>query len=88
VTRENKGIPDVLQHWKRYLRNGKEFKLMEQHGATWMHPITKTNYHLFVIIDEGSRFRMARVAAEGPGNTTNWERIKTILEESWFPIFG
>jgi hypothetical protein len=61
---------------------------MEQHGATWMHPITKTNYHLFVIIDEGSRFRMARVAAEGPGNTTNWERIKTILEESWFPIFG
>ena len=69
-------------------RNRKEFKLMEQHGATWMHPITKTNYHLFVIIDEGSRFRMARVAAEGPGNTTNWERIKTILEESWFPIFG
>lgn len=97
-------VLEVAKEWscdmcdKRKQRDPRRFATLETlpqkweriqvDGATWMHPITKINYHLFVIIDEGSRFRMARIAAEGSGNTTNWERIKTILEESWFPIFG
>eukprot|EP00435_Cladocopium_sp_Y103_P023808 s2436_g5.t2 len=57
-------------------------------GATWVHPQTKVRHHLIVVIDEGSRFRMARVATQGQGNTTTWKRIQQLLEESWFPIFG
>ena len=56
--------------------------------ATWMSQKTKTKYFIMMIIDEGSRFRVTRVAASGKGNTVNWEMMKKILEESWFAIFG
>ena len=56
--------------------------------ATWMHPRTKIKYHILVIIDEATRFRMARVTAEGKGNTTKWDNIREVLEQQWFSIFG
>ena len=55
---------------------------------TWMHPQTKEKHHVLVMIDEGTRFRMTRVANTGKGNRTTWEQIRRILEEQWFSIFG
>ena len=55
---------------------------------TWMHPHTKEKQHVLVMIDEATRFRMTRIASTGKGNKTTWEKIKGILEEQWFAIFG
>lgn len=56
--------------------------------ATWVHPKTKAKYHFVVAVDEGTRFRMARLTTMSSGNTTNWKMIQRALEEGWFATFG
>ena len=41
-----------------------------------------------VVVDEGSRFCIARVVSSGEGNQATWEDMKKIVEENWFSIFG
>ena len=54
---------------------------------TWMNPVSKEKFHILVI-DEATRFRVAKVAVTGKGNTTTWAMIKQILEDQWFQYFG
>ena len=56
--------------------------------ATWMHPQTKAKYHVLLVVDEGSRFQIAKVISSGEGNQATWEDMKKVLEENWFSIFG
>lgn len=56
--------------------------------ATWVHPHSGDKHHVMVIIDEGSRFRMARWVSTGKGQPTTWVMMKKVLEENWFSLFG
>ena len=56
--------------------------------ATWVHPQSKIKYHILVLIDEGSRFRVTRVLTTGPGNPVTWAMMQRCLEENWLSIFG
>ena len=86
----------VCQHRKR--RDPRKFATLEDipkkwerlqvDMATWVHPRSKRKYHILLMLDEGTRFRVARVLAEGKGNTTKWLDIKKAMEESWFGAFG
>ena len=48
----------VPQNWER----------IQVDVATWMHPQTKAKYHILLVVDEGSRFRIAKVISFGEGN--------------------
>ena len=56
--------------------------------ATWVSEVTKKKYYIMVMIDEGSRFRMARIIATGKGNTSSWKMMRKVLEENWFCTLG
>ena len=56
--------------------------------ATWVHPRSGDKHHVMVIIDEGSRFRMARWVSTGKGQPTTWVMMRKVLEENWFSLFG
>ena len=71
-------LEDIPKKWER----------LQIDMATWVHPKTKLKYHIAIFLDEGSRFRVARVLAEGKGNTTKWRDLRKALEENWFSIFG
>lgn len=64
-----------------------KFERIQADVATWPPPST-TKYHITVAIDEGSRFRMARLLTTGPGSPVNWEMMKKSLEQGWLSIFG
>ena len=71
-------LEPIPQKWER----------IQADVATWMHPQTKAKYHVLLVVDEGSRFRIAKVISSGEGNQATWEDMKKVLEENWFSIFG
>ena len=57
-------------------------------GGKWEHPQSKEEYEFAVIIDEGSRFRVARVMKVGKKQTMNAAMFLSYLREGWIQYFG
>ena len=66
----------------------KRWQRVQMDMGSWCHPKTKQKFHFVMMIDEASRFRMARVVSYNAANDTKWDVIKKVFEESWIPIFG
>ncbi|CAE7455783.1 RE1 [Symbiodinium sp. CCMP2592] len=54
----------------------------------WMHPQTKEHQNFMVVMDEGSRFRVAKILTKGQKQTPSGAVCTNYLSEGWFQIFG
>ena len=54
----------------------------------WVHPETKEQHQFLVIIDEGSRFRIARFVSKGPKQQPSGATCVQYLREGWAQVFG
>ena len=52
------------------------------------HPVTKEHAQFLLILDEGSRFRTARVLTKGPKQAPNALACLQYFQEGWCQIFG
>ena len=57
-------------------------------GGKWTHPVTNEDYEFVLIIDEGSRFRVAKVLARGKHQTMNAAQFLDYMQEGWIQYFG
>lgn len=57
-------------------------------GGKWTHPFTNEDYEFAAIIDEGSRFRVARILKQGRKQTMNAAQFIDYLREGWIQYFG
>ena len=54
----------------------------------WTHPTTNEQQNFMVIVDEGSRFRMARILTKGKAQAPNAAVCLNFLSEGWIQTFG
>ena len=54
----------------------------------WLHPHTGEHHNFMVILDEGSRFRLAKVLTKGSKQTPNAATCLQFLSEGWIQTFG
>ena len=54
----------------------------------WVHPISEESVNFMLIIDEGSRFRTARVLTTGAKQAPNAQACLHYLQEGWVQYFG
>ncbi|CAE7255758.1 RE1 [Symbiodinium sp. CCMP2456] len=54
----------------------------------WTHPETQEQHQFLVVIDEGSRFRVARMVSKGPKQQPSGATCVQYLREGWAQIFG
>ena len=57
-------------------------------GAKWNHPDSHEDYEFVVVIDEGSRYRTAKVMKKGKHQTMNAGQVVEYLRDGWFQFFG
>ena len=57
-------------------------------GGHWIHPSTGEHVEFALVIDEGSRFRAARVMCRGKHKTMNASQFLLYLQEGWCQYFG
>ncbi|CAE7239180.1 RE1 [Symbiodinium sp. CCMP2592] len=54
----------------------------------WVHPHTEESYQFMIIVDEGSRFRTARILSSGSKQAPNAQDCLSYLQEGWVQYFG
>ena len=54
----------------------------------WHHPVTKEKWQFLVMIDEGSRFRVARMVSKGKQQHLSAAQFVDVFGESWVEYFG
>ena len=54
----------------------------------WVHPHSQESVQFMLVIDEGSRFRTARVLTEGSRQSPNAQMCLHYLQEGWVQYFG
>ena len=54
----------------------------------WVHPHTHEVFQFMLVIDEGSRFRTARVLSQGSKQSPNAQACLHYLQEGWVQYFG
>ena len=57
-------------------------------GGKWIHPHTRQEYEFALIIDEGSRFRIARILKVGKRQTMKACEFLNYFREGWLQYFG
>ena len=57
-------------------------------GGTWTHPVTHETVGFVVIVDEGSRFRTAKILSTGKRQTMNASQFLQYLQDGWTQYFG
>ena len=57
-------------------------------GGKWFHPGTQEEYEFALVIDEGSRFRVARIMTQGKKQTMNAAQFLDYFHEGWVQYFG
>ena len=65
-----------------------KFQTVSADVGHWMHPETKEQHQFLVIIDEGSRFRIARMLSKGPKQQPSGATCVQYLREGWAQVFG
>ena len=56
--------------------------------GNWVHPLTEESVNFMLIIDEGSRFRTARILSLGSKRTPSAQDCLQYLQEGWVQYFG
>ena len=54
----------------------------------WVHPTTGEHQNFMVVVDEGSRFRMAKILLKGQKQAPTSAACINYLQEGWFQVFG
>ena len=54
----------------------------------WVHPTTGEHQNFMVVIDEGSRYRMAKILLKGQKQAPTSAACINYLQEGWFQVFG
>ncbi|OLQ14879.1 hypothetical protein AK812_SmicGene911 [Symbiodinium microadriaticum] len=54
----------------------------------WVHPHTQMSYQFMIIVDEGSRFKAARILSSGSKQSPNAQTCLSYLQEGWVQYFG
>ena len=54
----------------------------------WYHPVTKEKWQFLIMIDEGSRFRVARMVSKGKQQHLSTAQFLMVFGESWVEYFG
>lgn len=57
-------------------------------GGKWIHPHSQQEYEFALIIDEGSRFRIARILKVGKRQTMKASDFLDYFREGWLQYFG
>ena len=57
-------------------------------GGKWTHPVTGEECEFACVIDEGSRFRTARILCKGKRQTMSAAQFLDYLKEGWIQYFG
>eukprot|EP00435_Cladocopium_sp_Y103_P042170 s2053_g11.t1 len=57
-------------------------------GGHWAHPVSKETFGFAIVIDEGSRFRTARVLCQGKKQTVSASQFLGYFQEGWTQYFG
>ena len=65
-----------------------KFAVVAADGGKWTHPITQEEYEFACIIDEGSRYRVARILKQGKKQTMNAAQFTQYFREGWMQYFG
>ena len=54
----------------------------------WVHPHTQMSHQFMIIVDEGSRFKAARILSSGSKQSPNAQTCLSYLQEGWVQYFG
>ncbi|CAE7480558.1 RE1 [Symbiodinium sp. CCMP2592] len=54
----------------------------------WVHPASGEHQNFMVVVDEGSRFRMAKILLKGQKQAPTSAACINYLQEGWFQVFG
>ncbi|OLQ14156.1 hypothetical protein AK812_SmicGene1722 [Symbiodinium microadriaticum] len=54
----------------------------------WVQPHTQMSYQFMIIVDEGSRFKAARILSSGSKQSPNAQTCLAYLQEGWVQYFG
>lgn len=65
-----------------------KFATVSADGGKWIHPKTQEECEFACIIDEGSRYRVARVLKHGKRQTMNASQFLQYFREGWMQYFG
>ena len=65
-----------------------KWSVIQADNGFWTHPSTGVKHQFTLIIDESSRFRMARLLTESGTGGVKSSQMINIYQESWKPIFG
>ena len=65
-----------------------KFATVSADGGKWYHPKTGDECEFACIIDEGSRYRVARVLKHGKRQTMNASQFLQYFREGWMQYFG
>ena len=60
-----------------------KWSAVEADGGHWIHPITGEHVEFALVIDQGSRFRAARIMCKGKHKTMNAKMFLSYLQEGW-----
>ena len=61
---------------------------IEADGGHWIYPVTREHVEFALVIDQGSRFRAARIMCKGKHKTMNAKMFLSYLQEGWCQYFG
>ena len=65
-----------------------KFSVVSADGGKFVHPQTQEEYEFACIIDEGSRFRIARILKQGKKQTMSAGHFIQYFREGWMQYFG
>ena len=65
-----------------------KWSVVQADNAQWTHPSTGVKYQFMLMIDEGCRFRVARLLQDNGSGGVKSEQMIKIYQEIWKPIFG
>ena len=89
--------PAYSELWRREYRSRVHINIAELEAkfhtivtdvGHWYHPGLKEHCQFLVIIDEGSRFRVAKIVSKGPKQQPSGATCVQFLPENWCQIFG
>lgn len=66
----------------------RRFEVISADVGHWTHPVSGEHYQFLLIVDEGSRFRVARHVLTGKKKHISAAQFISVLKESWIEYFG
>ena len=64
------------------------FETLSADIGHWIHPVTHEKWQFVMMVDEGSRYRVARMILHGKQKHVSASQFISVLQESWVSYFG